>query len=76
MHRPAHILMVEDERIMAFDLRTRLTWMGYTVGGAVASGPEAMTQAEALKPDVVLLDIRLQRPMDGIEAAAVIPYSP
>jgi hypothetical protein len=38
MQRPAPILMVEDERIIAFDLRTRLTWIGHTVVGAVALG--------------------------------------
>jgi CheY-like chemotaxis protein len=64
--------MVADERIIAFDLRTRLTRMGHTVVGAVASGPEAMAQVEALRRNLVLMDIRLQGPMDGIEAAAVI----
>jgi CheY-like chemotaxis protein len=68
--------MVEDERIIAFNLRTRLTWMGHTLGGAVASGPEAMAQAEALRPALVPMDICLQGPMDGMEAAAVIPYPP
>jgi two-component system cell cycle sensor histidine kinase/response regulator CckA len=72
MQRPARILVVEDERIIAFDLRTRLTRMGHTVVGAVASGPEAMAQAEVLRPDLVLTDICLQGPMDSIEAAAVI----
>jgi CheY-like chemotaxis protein len=71
MQRPARILMVEDERIIAFDLRTRLTQMGHTVVGAVASEPEALVQAETLRPDLALMDIRLQEPMDGIEAAVV-----
>ena len=72
MPRPARILIVEDEDIIALDLRTRLTRMGHTVVGTVASGPEATAQAEALRPDLVLMDIRSQGPMDDIEAAAVI----
>jgi hypothetical protein len=38
---------------MAFDIRTRLTWMSHTLGRAVASGPEAMAQVEALRPALV-----------------------
>jgi diguanylate cyclase (GGDEF)-like protein/PAS domain S-box-containing protein len=45
---------------------------GYEVCGVVQSGPEAIRQAEALAPDLVLMDIILQGEMDGIEAAYLI----
>jgi CheY-like chemotaxis protein len=59
--------MVEDER---------LTHLGYAVVALAATGSEAIQQAPVHRPDLVPMDIRLQGPMDGIEAAAVIPYPP
>jgi CheY-like chemotaxis protein len=63
------ILIVEDERLIALDLQRRLIQLGYTVVGNVASGAQAIAAALQLQPDVVLMDIRLQGEMDGIEAA-------
>lgn len=63
------ILIVEDERIVARDLERRLTRMGHRVLAIVASGQEAIAKALALHPDVVLMDVRLQGEMDGVEAA-------
>jgi CheY-like chemotaxis protein len=67
-----HILIVEDERLVARDLERRLSRLGYTVVAQVASGPEAIQQTLAHRPDLVLMDIRLQGEMDGIEAAGFI----
>ena len=66
------ILIVEDERLVGFDLRRRLSRMGYTVVGITASGEEAIEHANRLRPDIVLMDVRLRGPMDGIEAAQQI----
>jgi DNA-binding NtrC family response regulator len=66
------ILIVEDERIIGFDLRRRLARMGYTVVAITASGEEAIAYAEQLRPDVVLIDVRLRGPIDGVEAAQQI----
>jgi len=66
------ILIVEDERLIALDLQRRLTQLGYTVVGIVASGAQVITAAFQLQPDLVLMDIRLQGEMDGIEAALYI----
>jgi PAS domain S-box-containing protein len=63
------ILVVEDEAIVAMDIEDRLTAMGYQLGGAAASGEQALALAEAGHPDLVLMDIRLQGAMDGIVAA-------
>ncbi|MDY3563556.1 response regulator [Gemmata sp. JC673] len=66
----ASVLVVEDERIIALGIQKRLTSMGYAVAGLAASGAEALERVAALRPDLVLMDIRLEGDMDGIEAAA------
>ena len=71
----ARILIVEDERLIATDLQRRLTRLGYTVVALAASGMEAVQKVLTLHPDVVLMDIRLQGDMDGIEAAQRIHAS-
>lgn len=63
------ILIVEDERIVAEDLKRLLLKMGYGVTGIVASGEEALQSVQSQKPDLVLMDIRIQGPQDGIEVA-------
>jgi two-component system, cell cycle sensor histidine kinase and response regulator CckA len=63
------ILIVEDERMVSADLCRRLGRMGYMVAGITASGEEAIEHAHRLQPDLVLMDVRLRGPMDGIEAA-------
>jgi CheY-like chemotaxis protein len=73
MRTPLRILLVEDERIIAADLRRRLWRMGDTVVGTAASGEEAVAHAQRLQPDVVLMDIRLRGLMDGVEAAQAHP---
>jgi two-component system cell cycle sensor histidine kinase/response regulator CckA len=66
------ILVVEDERLLAEELRERLESIGATVVGSVVSGEQAIATAEQLRPDLVLMDIRLKGEMDGIEAATRI----
>jgi len=68
----ARILVVEDESIVAMDIQTRLGRLGYTVVGHAATGDEAVKKAEETRPDLVLMDIRLQGDMDGVEAAAQV----
>lgn len=63
------VLIVEDELIVAEDLRKMLKRMGYEVVGMAASGEEALREVEATSPDLVLMDIRIQGPMDGIDVA-------
>ncbi|MEW6715844.1 MAG: response regulator, partial [Nitrospirota bacterium] len=53
------ILVVEDESIVAEDIRRSLLNLGYSVPAVVSSGEEAVKKAEALKPDLVLMDIVL-----------------
>ncbi len=68
----AKILIVEDEGIVALDLANRLRRMGYCVVDSVGSGERAIEQATEMRPDLVLMDIRLRGKLDGIEAAQVI----
>jgi PAS domain S-box-containing protein len=63
------ILIVEDEAVIADDLKETLEGMGYFVAAIVSSGEKALKKTEALKPDLVLMDIVLKGAMDGIEAA-------
>jgi CheY-like chemotaxis protein len=72
MRDSSHILIVEDERLVARYLERRLRRLGYTVVALAATGPEAIYQALEHRPDLVLMDIRLQGEMDGIDAAAFI----
>src|SRR5437763_16750311 len=64
-----NILVVEDERIIAFDLKQRLEALGYRISAVVPSGEEAIAKVAELQPDIVLMDIHLEGSMDGIEAA-------
>ncbi len=66
------ILIVEDERVAAWNIQVALQNFGYTVVANVASGKKAVHLAETLKPDLVLMDIRLPGEIDGIEAATRI----
>jgi diguanylate cyclase (GGDEF)-like protein/PAS domain S-box-containing protein len=68
----AKILIVEDESIIAMDLRVRLTALGYTVFSTVSTGEAAIQLAETMRPDLVLMDIVLKGEMDGITAAEQI----
>ena len=68
----ATILVVEDESIVALDLQQRLTDMGYSVPAVAASGQDALKKAADIRPDLVLMDIRLKGDMDGIEVAEQI----
>jgi PAS domain S-box-containing protein len=66
------ILIVEDERVSAEDIKMGLERLGYSVSGIAVSGDEAVKKAEETRPDLVLMDIVLKGEMDGIEAASAI----
>jgi CheY-like chemotaxis protein len=66
------ILIVEDERIVAVELRRRLLRLGYGVSGTASSGQEAIDKAHLLHPDLVLMDVGLTGPMTGLEAGEAI----
>jgi PleD family two-component response regulator len=61
----SRILVVEDERITALDIKYRLEDLGYIVTAAVSSGQDAIEKAEETKPDLVLMDIMIDGDLDG-----------
>jgi putative nucleotidyltransferase with HDIG domain len=63
------ILIVEDEMIVAEDVKKILRRLGYVVCAVVSSGKEAVIKAEQNNPDLVLMDIVLKGSMTGVEAA-------
>lgn len=71
----ATIVVVEDEAIVAMDLRAKLEDLGYAVPGSTHSGEEAIKLVTLIQPDLVLMDIRLSGEMDGVQAAGEIHQS-
>ena len=68
----AKVMIVEDERIVAEDIRRSLQNLGYGISSIVSSGEKAIDEAKEKSPDLVLMDIVLKGKMDGIEAASQI----
>jgi putative nucleotidyltransferase with HDIG domain len=68
----AKILIVENERIIAEDIKRTLQNLDYAVCSIVTSGDEAIKKAEQDNPDLILMDIVLQGEISGIEAAEQI----
>ncbi|MDD5460680.1 MAG: EAL domain-containing protein [Methylococcales bacterium] len=69
------IMIVEDEGIIAMDIRSQLEGFGYNVVATAFSGGQAITLANQYKPELVLMDIVLKGDMDGISAAQAITKS-
>ncbi|MCB1062620.1 MAG: response regulator [Verrucomicrobiae bacterium] len=67
--RRLRILIVEDDRIVASDLRATLERLGHTVSGPANTGEAALVLAEKRAPDLALVDIRLGGAVDGISLA-------
>lgn len=74
-HPSRKLLVVEDEALVAEDIAGHLRNLGYNVVGVVDNGEEAVRQAFALMPDLVLMDVQLRGGMDGTEAARQIRVS-
>jgi PAS domain S-box-containing protein len=66
------ILIVEDEAVTAKDIESTIALLGYEVAGVTDTGEGAVEKALSLKPDLILMDIKLKGALSGIEAAARI----
>ena len=66
------ILIVEDNIIIGSGIKYNLIDVGYEVVDMVKSGNDAIKRAKKLKPDLILMDIKLEGKIDGIQAALVI----
>lgn len=62
------VLIAEDEALIRLDLKEMLEEEGYQVVGEADNGEEAITLAETLRPDLVVLDVKMPK-VDGITAA-------
>ncbi|BAY95438.1 MULTISPECIES: hybrid sensor histidine kinase/response regulator [unclassified Tolypothrix] len=68
------ILVVEDEIIIACDIKSCLEKAGYIVPAIAAHGKQAVEKAAEIHPDLILMDVMLKGDMSGIEAAAEIGH--
>lgn len=73
MEHPVHVMIVEDERIIALHLRKQLEKLGYQRTSAHTRGNDALEAIKLDPPDIILMDIRIDGDIDGIETAAGIP---
>jgi PAS domain S-box-containing protein len=71
----ASILIVEDEAIVAADLADKLERAGYDISGTVSRGEHALRMVQQNRPDLILMDIRLAGPLDGIDVAKSLKIS-
>ncbi len=71
MDRP-RVMIVEDEGIVALQIKTSLEQRGYPVAGVFATGEEALAKVAVTAPDLVLMDMKLQGELDGIETARLL----
>jgi len=67
--KPHRLFIVEDEILIAIDLRARLIDLGYTVVGIASTGIAAIKAVQNDPPDLILMDIHLSGDMNGIGAA-------
>lgn len=65
------IIIADDEALIRMDLREMLTHLGYLVVGEVGDGRSAVNLARELRPDIVIMDIKMPD-LDGIEAARML----
>lgn len=76
-HTSTEIFIVEDEQIVALDIRSHLGRLGYTVGGVFSAAEDLLAALRAREsaaelPHLVLMDIHLDGQMDGVSAAGVV----
>lgn len=72
MIRSKKILLVEDEAIIAMDLQSSLESQGYIVVGHITKGEDVAKMIEYSRPDIILMDIKLEGEIDGVETAQMI----
>ena len=70
-HPAPRVLIAEDEALIRLDLAEMLRHEGYDVVGEASDGQEAVDLAEQLRPDLVIMDVKMPR-RDGIDAASEI----
>jgi CheY-like chemotaxis protein len=69
---PVKVLIVEDEIIVAEDVRSKLQANGYEVTGIVDTFDRALGSVKANRPDIMILDIRIKGEITGVETAIIL----
>ena len=72
MEDQKQILIVENETVIALDIKKTLLKYGYSVISTVSSGEEALTIVEENRPHLVIMDILLDGDLNGIETGVII----
>lgn len=72
MGRPARILIVEDQYVLAVDCELQLRAAGFECVGLATSAVSALDLAELERPDIILMDVHLANRADGVQAAIVV----
>lgn len=70
------VLLIDDHPVVRAGLRSIVESRGFTVVGEASTGEEALTVTPALRPDVVLCDLRLGEGIDGVETTAALRRMP
>ncbi|HEX6543310.1 MAG TPA: response regulator [Ktedonobacterales bacterium] len=68
---PTRIILAEDDAVIRMDLKEELERQGYLVVGQVGDGQSAVNLTRELRPDLVIMDIRMPE-LDGIAAAEIL----
>lgn len=66
------VFLIEDDDIIAKTTQWRLEKLGYEVCGIVSNGPDFFKKIPQVKPDIILIDINLKGPMDGIKIGSIV----
>jgi CheY-like chemotaxis protein len=69
---PVKVLILEDEVIVAEDVRSKLIAKGYEVTGIVDTFDKALESVKANHPDIMILDIRIKGEITGVETAIIL----
>lgn len=72
MEEQTKILIVEDEVVIAMDLTSTLEKLGYVVSGHITRGEDVISAIEEVRPNLILMDIKLEGEIDGIDAAQIV----
>lgn len=72
MEKNRKILVVEDEALLALQVKADVGEMGHSITAIYASGEEALDGLQTSRPDLILMDIKLQGKLDGIQTANLI----
>jgi two-component system cell cycle sensor histidine kinase/response regulator CckA len=66
------IAIVEDEYIVALDIKSFLERTGYSIAGMFSAGDELLERIGEIKPDLILMDIKIRGKLDGVETARLV----